>query len=99
MSALTYDFDGHSHLAPLLPASSAPFLCQSQSINLHLPGDIDKWDLRMLHWTAWQKGLKSLYYCRSKSVPRAAFAGKDTALHADAPAAGRTDYEECLACQ
>jgi len=82
-----------------LAADRAPFICQSQSLNLFLPADIAKWDLHMLHWTAWEKGIKSLYYCRSKSISRAAFAGQleknDTALRADAP----TDYEECLACQ
>lgn len=79
-------------------ADRAPFICQGQSINLYLPGDIDKWDLHMLHWTAWERGLKSLYYCRSKSVQRAAFAGGNRERGGDiAPA--RTDYEECLACQ
>ncbi|MCG5242307.1 ribonucleoside-diphosphate reductase subunit alpha [Azospirillum doebereinerae] len=80
-------------------ADRTPFVCQSQSINLYLPGDIDKWDLHMLHWTAWEKGLKSLYYCRSKSVQRAAFAGKDRAAGKAEVQAPRTDYEECLACQ
>ncbi|MCK9913664.1 ribonucleoside-diphosphate reductase subunit alpha [Microbacteriaceae bacterium K1510] len=85
-----------------LAADRAPFICQSQSINLYLPADIDKWDLHMLHWSAWKRGIKSLYYCRSKSISRAAFAGKlgdktkqDEGLKASAP----TDYEECLACQ
>jgi ribonucleoside-diphosphate reductase alpha chain len=81
-------------------ADRAPFICQSQSINLYLPGDIDKWDLHMLHWTAWERGLKSLYYCRSKSVQRAAFAGESTKAVPEATApTQRTDYEECLACQ
>jgi ribonucleoside-diphosphate reductase alpha chain len=84
-----------------LAADRAPFICQSQSINLYLPADIDKWDLHMLHWTAWKRGVKSLYYCRSKSMSRAAFAGK--LAMGDVPAmqqaAARTDYEECLACQ
>ena len=57
-----------------LAADRAPYICQGQSVNLFLPGDIDKWDLHMLHWTAWEKGVKSLYYCRSKSVQRAAYA-------------------------
>jgi len=48
----------------------APMICQAQSLNIFLPGDIDKWDLHMLHWTAWEKGVKSLYYCRSKSIQR-----------------------------
>ena len=83
-----------------LAADRTPFICQAQSLNLFLPGDINKWDLHMLHWTAWEKGLKSLYYCRSKSVQRAAFAGSDgkkdePGLKIEAP----TDYEECLACQ
>ena len=82
-----------------LAADRTPYICQAQSLNLFLPGDINKWDLHMLHWTAWEKGLKSLYYCRSKSVQRASFAGsdgkKEDGLKIEAP----TDYEECLACQ
>ncbi|HVO13588.1 MAG TPA: ribonucleoside-diphosphate reductase subunit alpha [Alphaproteobacteria bacterium] len=82
-----------------LAADRAPFICQSQSLNLYLPGDIDKWDLHMLHWTAWQRGIKSLYYCRSKSVQRAAFAGQIEKTARAERATERTDYEECLACQ
>ncbi|MBB4658203.1 ribonucleoside-diphosphate reductase subunit alpha [Parvularcula dongshanensis] len=84
-----------------LAADRAPFICQSQSINVFLPGDIDKWDLHMLHWTAWEKGVKSLYYCRSKSVQRTAYAGgtKKDAGEALMAGAARTDYDECLACQ
>jgi ribonucleoside-diphosphate reductase alpha chain len=83
-----------------LAADRAPFICQSQSINLYLPADIDKWDLHMLHWTAWKRGVKSLYYCRSKSISRADFAGQlQKAAPAGAPGGARADYEECLACQ
>ena len=92
-----------------LAADRAPFICQGQSVNVFIPSDVDKWDLHMLHWTAWEKGVKSLYYCRSKSVQRAGYAnGKkegasdrlDAAIQANlAIAAGKTDYEECLACQ
>ncbi len=81
-----------------LAADRTPDICQSQSVNIFLPGDVDKWDLHMLHWTAWERGCKSLYYLRSKSVQRAAFAGSDAA-RPDVEAAARTDYEECLACQ
>jgi ribonucleoside-diphosphate reductase alpha chain len=78
----------------------APYICQGQSINVFLPADIDKWDLLMLHWTAWEKGVKSLYYCRSKSIQRAEYAGGDKAAKAaETIEAKRTDYEECLACQ
>jgi len=82
-------------------ADRAPYICQAQSLNIFLPGDINKWDLHMLHWKAWESGVKSLYYCRSKSVQRAAFAGKDkkTDMEQAMEAAAPTDYEECLACQ
>ena len=85
-----------------LAADRTPEICQSQSVNVFLPGDVDKWDLHMLHWMAWERGVKSLYYLRSKSVQRAAYAGADgkgeeAAGGFDAPA--KTDYEECLACQ
>ena len=83
----------------------APFIDQAQSLNLFIPADVDKWDLMMLHFQAWEKGIKSLYYLRSKSVQRAGFAGGVEADNtADAPkielsAGDQTDYEECLACQ
>jgi ribonucleoside-diphosphate reductase alpha chain len=83
-----------------LAADRTPEICQSQSVNLFLPGDVDKWDLHMLHWQAWERGVKSLYYLRSKSIQRAAFAGADMATESAARSAeARTDYEECLACQ
>ena len=83
-----------------LAADRTPEICQSQSLNVFLPGDVDKWDLHMLHYSAWERGVKSLYYLRSKSVQRAAYAGGDAVVDA-APrgAETRTDYEECLACQ
>jgi ribonucleoside-diphosphate reductase alpha chain len=82
-----------------LAADRTPYICQSQSLNLFLPADIDKWDLHMLHWTAWERGIKSLYYCRSKSISRAGFAGQLEKKEKGISAAPRTDYEECLACQ
>src|SRR6202167_454462 len=80
-----------------LAADRTPEICKSQSVNIFLPGDADKWDLHMLHYSAWERGVKSLYYLRSKSVQRAAFAGSSgegTQQAFESPAA-RTDYEEC----
>jgi len=82
-----------------LAADRTPQICQSQSVNVFLPGDVDKWDLHMLHWQAWERGMKSLYYLRSKSVQRAAHAGADGVDAAQRADEARTDYEECLACQ
>ncbi len=81
-----------------LAADRTPFVCQGQSINLFLPADIDKWDLLMLHWTAWEKGVKSLYYCRSKSIQRAEHAGRKNQI-VKSDQMEPTNYEECLACQ
>ncbi len=56
----------------------------------------------MLHWTAWKRGMKSLYYCRSKSISRAGLrrqAGERRGRGRAGASAARTDYEECLACQ
>ena len=91
-----------------LAADRAPYICQGQSVNVFIPGDVNKWDLHMLHWTAWEKGVKSLYYCRSKSVQRTAYAGSEKAANSEdgqspmsemMAAAASTDYDECLACQ
>ena len=82
-----------------LAADRTPEICQSQSLNIFLPGDVDKWDLHMLHWTAWEQGLKSLYYLRSKSVQRAAHAGSEARESIERMETPKTDYEECLACQ
>ncbi|HCM83641.1 MAG TPA: ribonucleoside-diphosphate reductase subunit alpha [Rhodospirillaceae bacterium] len=48
-----------------------PFICQAQSLNIFLPGNVHKKDLHQIHMLAWKKGVKSLYYCRSLSVQRA----------------------------
>jgi ribonucleoside-diphosphate reductase alpha chain len=77
-----------------LAADRAPYICQGQSVNVFIPSDVDKWDLHMLHWSAWEKGVKSLYYCRSKSVQRAGFAGgKKAAAELQAAAAAELALE------
>lgn len=83
-------------------ADRSPFIDQAQSLNLFIPADVDKWDLAMLHFQAWEKGIKSLYYLRSKSVQRAGFAGgveADNTGEAAKYELPTTDYDECLACQ
>ena len=53
-----------------LAADRSPMICQAQSLNLFLPADIHKRDLHQIHFMAWKRGVKSLYYCRSKSLQR-----------------------------
>ena len=91
-------------------ADRTPYICQSQSVNLFLAADVHKRDLHQIHFMAWKRGLKSLYYCRSLSIQRAdnvsekvvrptALLDADALTPAPAVEAVSTDYEECLACQ
>lgn len=83
-------------------ADRAPFICQASSINLFLPADVHKRDLHMLHFQAWKKGVKSLYYCRSASLQRSDKVSKkapEIQLEMSLKAKQDTPYEECLACQ
>jgi len=91
-----------------LAGDRAPYVCQSQSLNVFLPADVHKRDLHQIHFQAWKKGVKSLYYCRSKSIQRAESAKAELVAAVphlgavngtDRPKAEATDYEECLACQ
>ena len=88
-----------------LAADRADQVCQSQSLNVFLKADVHKRDLHQIHYQAWKKGVKSLYYCRSKSLQRSEnVASTNIAVltndeEADRAAASHNDYEECLACQ
>ncbi len=93
-----------------LAADRTPFICQAQSLNLFLPANVHKRDLHMLHYLAWKRGVKSLYYCRSKSVQRAEARGGVDVQNASAalaqvqqaaaePLLDEPKYEECLSCQ
>ena len=54
-----------------LAADRTPYIDQSQSVNIFLSADVHKRDLHQIHYQAWKQGMKSLYYCRSKSIQRA----------------------------
>jgi ribonucleoside-diphosphate reductase alpha chain len=88
----------------------APFICQAQSLNLFIPADIHKRDLHRLHFQAWKLGVKSLYYCRSKSIQRAESSDEYAiakvaklphlgAVNGPTNGSGEIDYDECLSCQ
>ena len=64
-----------------LGGDRAPFICQSQSLNVFLPADVHKKTLHDIHFQAWKKGVKSLYYCRSRSVARADVVASKAMVH------------------
>ena len=80
-------------------ADRTPYICQSQSLNLFIPPDIDKYDLAMIHLMAYEKGIKSLYYLRSFSLQRADSSTGETVSVNAFRASESTDYEECIFCQ
>ena len=90
-----------------LGADRTPHISQAQSVNVFVPADVHKKDLHELHFQAWKKGLKSLYYCRSKSIQRAENinAGSSTDVTKNVysnkqESSNEEDkYEECLSCQ
>jgi len=47
------------------------YICQSQSLNLFFPPDVNKADLHNAHMLAWARNLKTLYYLRSEAISRA----------------------------
>ena len=92
-----------------LAGDRTPFVCQSQSLNIFLKPDIHKKELHNIHFSAWKKGIKSLYYLRSMSLQRAEVVNQD-ATNVKVPMKGKInvneepkenelDYEECLSCQ
>ena len=90
-----------------LGADRTPHISQAQSVNIFVPADIHKKERHDIHFQAWKKGLKSLYYCRSKSIQRAenvnsgsstdvtknVYSGKQESNNES------NNYEECLSCQ
>ena len=90
-----------------LGADRTPHISQAQSINVFVPADIHKKELHAIHFQAWKKGLKSLYYCRSKSIQRAedVTAGSSTDVTKNVYKKKsksnneENNYEECLSCQ
>ena len=98
-----------------LAADRTPFICQSQSLNVFIPANVNKRDLHQIHFQAWKKGVKSLYYCRSMSIQRAEGAtnvappSQEIIREVEAPRlplaasaaeqSGGVNYEECLSCQ
>lgn len=95
-------------------ADRTPFICQAQSVNVFVPANVHKTDLHRIHFEAWKKGCKSLYYCRSKSIQRAESDASWKRAQEDQRVAdaiqgvlgeaanantSESKYEECLACQ
>jgi ribonucleoside-diphosphate reductase alpha chain len=54
-----------------LAADRQVYIDQAQSVNLFFRPDTDIKYLHAAHFSAWKKGLKTLYYCRSEKIGEA----------------------------
>ena len=77
-----------------LAADRQKEICQSQSLNIFVPSDVNIKDLHLLHLSAWKKGIKTLYYCRSEAIKRAEIIS--TKIERIVRPDGESD---CLACE
>ncbi len=90
-----------------LASDRQEYICQAQSLNIFVPGNVSKKYLHDIHFQAWQKKLKSLYYCRSTSIQRAdkvSNKGEINQIFEKKSASSQEEttaekYEECLSCQ
>jgi ribonucleoside-diphosphate reductase alpha chain len=89
-----------------LAADRTPFICQAQSLNIFLSANVSKKYLHEIHYSAWKKGLKSMYYLRSSSLQRAdkvSIKVDEKKLNGSSGSSisevENNKYDECLSCQ
>lgn len=70
-----------------LAADRQEFVDQAQSLNLFFPANVDPKYFHKVHWMAWERGIKSLYYCRTTTVLKGDIASRSV------------DDKECKACE
>lgn len=77
------------------------YIDQSQSLNVFFRPDAEIKYLHAIHYMAWRKGLKTMYYCRSEKIGKADKVSRKierqiiNELDMEALASG----DECLACE
>lgn len=59
------------HWVVRLGADRQKYLCQGQSLNIFFPAGATKKYIHSVHYEAWEKGCKGLYYLRTESSNRA----------------------------
>ena len=69
-----YEIDQHVIIQQA--AQRQKFICQSQSLNLFFSKEVSPKYFNDVHLAAWELGVKTLYYCRSKSGLKADIANR-----------------------
>jgi ribonucleoside-diphosphate reductase alpha chain len=70
-------------------AQRQKYIDQGQSVNLFFPEDVDASYVMQVHLAAHLQGLKSLYYCKSKSVAKGDVGSRGY----------KREYTECASCE
>jgi ribonucleoside-diphosphate reductase alpha chain len=82
-------------------ADRQDYIDQAQSINLFFRPDVNIQYLHAVHYLAWRRGLKTLYYCRSEKLVKTDKVSKkiERQIIQELDMKAIADGDECLACQ
>ena len=77
------------------------FIDQAQSLNLFFRPDVNIMYLHAVHFLAWKRGLKTLYYCRSEKLGKADRVSKriEREVIKELDMSAIAQGNECLACE
>lgn len=73
-------------------ADRQPFICQAQSLNLYFLPKTERKHVHQVHFNAWKKGVKSLYYMKTLTAHKATTGRVVQEIKQD------TQEYECLGC-
>lgn len=76
-----------------LAADRQKYIDQAQSLNLFFAPEADKNEVHHVHFKAWEKGLKTLYYYRSEALSRAETVNKKIEVK------HREEHSDCVFCE
>jgi ribonucleoside-diphosphate reductase alpha chain len=82
-------------------ADRQEYIDQAQSINLFFRPNADIKYLHAVHYLAWKRGLKTLYYCRSEKIGKADRVSKkiERQIIQELDMTAMVNDETCLACE
>jgi ribonucleoside-diphosphate reductase alpha chain len=82
-------------------ADRQQYIDQAQSLNLAFRPDVHIKYLHAIHFMAWKKGLKTLYYCRSEKIGKADKVSKkiERQVIKEIDMAQLVQGNDCLACE
>ena len=82
-------------------ADRQAFIDQAQSLNVFFRPDVNIKYLHAVHFLAWKRGLKTMYYCRSEKLGKADRVSKkiEREVSKEIDMQALIDEDSCLACE